>query len=76
MHMYALLINCYLLNVTQIGAKLRTFMNKDFPQPVHKACHESDRLFCFKAASGASSRKQTRSKKGNETRSGSLKSFE
>jgi len=27
------------------------------PQPVHKACHESDRLFCFKAASGASSRK-------------------
>jgi hypothetical protein len=46
------------------------------PQPVHKACHESDRLFCFKAASGASSRKQTRSKKANETRSGSLKSFE
>jgi len=45
------------------------------PQPVHKACHESDRLFCFKAATGACSRKQTRSKKGNETRSGSLKSF-
>jgi GTP cyclohydrolase II len=45
-------------------------------QPVHKACHESDRLFCFKAASGASSRKQTRNKKANETRSGSLKSFE
>jgi hypothetical protein len=46
------------------------------PQPVHKACHESDELFCFKAASGASSRKQTRNKKDNETRSGSLKSFE
>jgi len=45
------------------------------PQPVHKACHESDRLFCFKAATGACSRKQTRSKKGNETQSGSLKSF-
>jgi hypothetical protein len=46
------------------------------PQPVHKACHDSDRLFCFEAASGARSRKQTRNKKGNETRSGSLKSFE
>ena len=46
------------------------------PQPVHKACHDSDKLFCFKAVSGASSRKQTRSKKANETRSGSLKSFE
>ena len=46
------------------------------PQPVHKACHESDRLFCFKAAAGARSRKQTRSKKANETRSDSLKSFE
>jgi len=46
------------------------------PQPVHKACHESDRLFCFKAASGARSRKQTRSKKANEMRSGSLKRFE
>ena len=22
-------------------------------QPVHKACHESDRLFCFKDAKGA-----------------------
>jgi len=46
------------------------------PQPVHKACHDSDKLFCFKAVSGASSRKQTRSKKANETRSGSLKRFE
>ena len=46
------------------------------PQPVHKACHESDRLFCFKAAAGARSRKQTKSKKANETRSDSLKSFE
>ena len=43
------------------------------PQPVHKACHESDRLFCFEAATGACSREQTKSKKGNEMRSGSLK---
>jgi len=66
MHMYALLINCYLLNVRQIGAKLRTFMNKDFPQPVHKACHESDRLFCFKAASGACSRSRRKAKKATK----------
>ncbi len=45
------------------------------PQPVHKACHDSDRLFCFKDVSKARFRKRTRSKKGNETRSGSLKSF-
>ena len=41
-------------------------------QPVHKACHESDRLFCFKDVSKACFRKRTRSKKGNETRSGSF----
>jgi len=46
------------------------------PQAVHKACHESDRLCCFKAATGARSRKQMRSKKANETRNDSLKSFE
>ena len=46
------------------------------PQPVHKACHESDRLFCFKDVSKARFRKRTRSKKANETRSDSLKSFE
>jgi len=45
------------------------------PQPVHKAPREIGGLFCFKAATGARSRKQTRNKKGNETRSGSLKSF-
>ena len=45
-------------------------------QPVHKASREIGGLFCFKAATGARSRKQTRNKKGNETRSGSLKSFE
>jgi len=46
------------------------------PQPVHKACHESDKLFCFEDVSKARFRKRTRSKKANETRSGSLKSFE
>jgi hypothetical protein len=46
------------------------------PQPVHKACHESDRLFCFEDVSKARFRKRTKSKKANETRSGSLKSFE
>ena len=46
------------------------------PQPVHKACHESDGLFCFKDVSNARIRKRTRNKKANETRSGSLKSFE
>jgi len=45
------------------------------PQPVHKAPREIGGLFCFKAATGARSRKQTKSKKGNETHSGSLKSF-
>jgi hypothetical protein len=73
--MYALLINCYLLNVRQISAKLRTFMNKDFPQPVHKACHESDRLFLCEAAKQACLIERMSVKKGNETRSGSLKSF-
>ena len=46
------------------------------PQPVHKACHDSDRLFCFKDVTKARFRKRTRSKKAKETRSGSLKSFE
>jgi hypothetical protein len=45
------------------------------PQPVHKACHESDKL-CELAASGARSRKQTRNKKANEPLRVSLKSFE
>jgi len=43
------------------------------PQPVHKAPREIGGLFCFKDVSKARFRKRTRSKKGNETRSGSLK---
>jgi hypothetical protein len=42
------------------------------PQPVHKAPREIGGLFCFKDVSKARFRKRTRSKKGNETRSGSL----
>jgi len=46
------------------------------PQPVHKAPREIGGLFCFKDVSKACFRKRTRSKKGNETRSGSLKTPE
>jgi hypothetical protein len=46
------------------------------PQPVHKACHESDRLFLCEAAKQACLIEWMSVKKGNETRSGSLKSFE
>ena len=46
------------------------------PQPVHKACHESDRLFLCKATKQACLIEWMSVKKGNETRSGSLKSFE
>ena len=42
------------------------------PQPVHKAPREIGGLFCFKDVSKAHFRKRTRSKKGNETQSGSL----
>ena len=45
-------------------------------QPVHKAPREIGGLFCFKDVSKACFRKRTRSKKGNETRSGSLKTPE
>ena len=42
------------------------------PQPVHKAPREIGGLFCFKDVSKACFRKRTRSKKGNETQSGSF----
>jgi len=45
------------------------------PQPVHKACHESDRLFCCADAKQACLIERISKKKGNETHSGSLKSF-
>ena len=41
-------------------------------QPVHKAPREIGGLFCFKDVSKARFRKRTRSKKGNETQSGSF----
>ena len=44
------------------------------PQPVHKACHDSDRLFLCDAAKQACLIERISKKKGNETRSGSLKS--
>jgi hypothetical protein len=46
------------------------------PQPVHKACHVSDRLFLCEATKQACLIEWMSVKKGNETRSGSLKSFE
>ena len=45
------------------------------PQPVHKACHESDRLFYCADAKQACLIDRMSVKKANETRSGSLKSF-
>ncbi len=46
------------------------------PQPVHKACHESDKLFLCEAAKKACLIERMSVKKANETPSGSLKSFE
>ncbi len=43
--------------------------------PQYKASHESERLFCFKAASQARLCKMTRSKKDNKERSDLLKGF-
>ena len=44
-------------------------------QPVHKACHVSDRLFCCADAKQACLFERISKKKGNETRSGSLKAL-
>jgi hypothetical protein len=45
------------------------------PQPVHKACHESDRLFCFKAATGACLIERESMKKAKATHRVALRSF-